>query len=434
VEQTYFPSKAYMTLQGKPVVTNFNIDLSYSIDWNQVTQSLATQPAFVFQNNDGFSHVLSDGSYSWVMPTTSDFGMNYLASFYNTGMTRQTEETVGASYKGFNDTLASWGSNRIMKQQCGQTWLQTFSKANSLYSSGNQLSALQLVTWNDYEEGTEIESGIDNCVNITASVTGNSLQWKIDGDESTIDHYVPYVSVDGQNLMSIGEFVPGTGSVNLCSYSISDGSYTLFVQAIGKPSMTNRMSAGVTATVACGNGTTTGSGSGSASGLTIGTDPSRMTIASGNSGTLTVSVAPTSGSFNNTVALTCSGLPSGLNCSFSPGSVTPGVNGATSLLTVSSSPVAAAAHTGERRSFFFANWLVSFGMFGILFGCKVDRRRMIQALGTCAMIAVILGALSCGGNTNSPTNIVSPQKTYVVTVNGNAGSIQLSTAVTVTVQ
>jgi len=29
VEQTYFPSSAYMTLAGRPVVTNFNIDLSY---------------------------------------------------------------------------------------------------------------------------------------------------------------------------------------------------------------------------------------------------------------------------------------------------------------------------------------------------------------------------------------------------------------------
>ena len=44
-----------------------------------------TNPLFVFQNNGGFTHALSAGSYSWVMPTTTDYGMSYLTSFYNTG-------------------------------------------------------------------------------------------------------------------------------------------------------------------------------------------------------------------------------------------------------------------------------------------------------------------------------------------------------------
>ena len=33
IEQTYFPSPAYMTQQGRPMVTNFNIELSYTVDW-----------------------------------------------------------------------------------------------------------------------------------------------------------------------------------------------------------------------------------------------------------------------------------------------------------------------------------------------------------------------------------------------------------------
>src|SRR6267378_3129587 len=59
VEQKYFSSPAYMTDQGRPVVTNFNIDLAYSIDWNAVNAALSTHPLFLFQNNSGFSHVLS---------------------------------------------------------------------------------------------------------------------------------------------------------------------------------------------------------------------------------------------------------------------------------------------------------------------------------------------------------------------------------------
>src|SRR5579863_8189647 len=251
IEQTYFPSSAYMKWQGKPVVTNFNIDLSYSVNWDDVTAALSSQPVFLFQNNDGFSNALSSGSYSWVMLTAADYGMYYLSSFYDTGLPLENEQTVGASYKGFNDTLASWGSNRIMGQQCGQTWLRTFSEVNGLYNSGKQLAALQLVTWNDYEEGTEIESGINNCLSVAASSSGNSLQWNVNGDESTVDHYVAYVSTDGQNLMSLGTAYPGTGSVNLCSYSLSNGSYISYVQAVGKPSIANQMSGAVKLRLNC---------------------------------------------------------------------------------------------------------------------------------------------------------------------------------------
>ncbi len=188
VEQKYFSSPAYMTDQGRPVVTNFDIDLAYSIDWNALNAALSTHPLFLFQNNSGFSHVLSGGSYSWVMPTASDYGLSYLASFYGAGIS-SGEQVVGAAYKGFNDSLAAWGSHRIMGQQCGQTWLKTFSEINGLYNSTKSLPALQLVTWNDYEEGTEIESGIDNCFSVSAAVSGTSLNWTPQGDEGTVDHY-----------------------------------------------------------------------------------------------------------------------------------------------------------------------------------------------------------------------------------------------------
>ena len=117
----------------------------------------------IFQDNGGFSHVMSDGSYSWIMPWANDYGLGYLTSFYDTGLAFAQKQTMGAAYIGFNDKLASWGSERFMDQQCGKTWLQTFSKANGLYNSGKQLPYLQLVTWNDYEEGTQIETGVSDC-------------------------------------------------------------------------------------------------------------------------------------------------------------------------------------------------------------------------------------------------------------------------------
>lgn len=252
LEHEYFPSSAYLNIGGQPVVTNFNIDDQYSVDWEAANGALKVPPRFLFQDNGGFSHAMSDGSYSWVMPEASNYGLGYLSNFYYAGLGFSDKETMGAVYKGFNDALASWGSGRVMGQQCGQTWLQTFSQVNSIYSQGIQLPYLQLVTWNDYEEATEMESGIDNCFSLQASVSGNSLQWAINGDERTIDHYTVYASTDGENLAKLAETQPGTHSVDLCSLNIPAGNFQLFVQAAGKPSMANRMPGPVNYTSQCG--------------------------------------------------------------------------------------------------------------------------------------------------------------------------------------
>lgn len=428
IEQTYFPSPAYMREQGRPVVTNFNIDLSYTVDWTAANAALATQPLFLFQNNDGFTHVLSGGSYSWVMPTTIDYGMSYLTSFYDAGIPLTGEQTVGASYKGFNDSLASWGSNRIMGQQCGQTWLQTFSEIKSLYNSGKQLSALQLVTWNDYEEGTEIESGISNCFTLSAGVSGNTLNWTTKGDTTTIDHYVPYISTDGQNLMVLEDVNAGTSSLNLCSYSIPTGNYILYVQAVGKPAITNQISAPVNFTSKCGGGsaqTTT---------LTFGTSPSSMTIASGESATVTVTAAPQSGAFNRAIALSCSGLPKGLTCLFAPASITPGGSAANSVLTISAASSVAMNHEATGSKSILASCWFSFGAFGLFFIGKVQRKQVGRALSACLIAAVIVACMSCGGTTSAPVTPTGADTSYSVTVNGSSGTVQLSTTITVTVR
>src|SRR6201993_2898881 len=430
VEQTFFPSPAYLRQQGRPVVTNFAIDDSYTMDWPTVNAALSTQPLYLFQNNGGFSHVLSDGSYSWVMPTTNDYGKSYLASFYDTGMPYSKEQTVGAAYKGFNDSLASWGSGRIMGQQCGQTWLQSFSEINNLYNSGKQLSAVQLVTWNDYEEATEIESGINNCLSLSAAVSGASLQWAVKGDPSTVDHYVAYISTDGQNLMALANVNAATSSLNLCSYPIPNGSYTLYVQAVGKPSIVNQMSGPVTFSAGCqtsttGAGTTTG-----ATSLTFGTNPSALTITSGASGNVTVTAAPNSGSFNSAIVLGCSGLPQNLACSFSPASITPGGGAVSSVLTIAAATVTATGHR-ERNTVLIATWLVSFGLFGLTLIGKVERKRIVTLLGVCVLAAMIVGGTSCGGGSKTISSVVNTPvvgaAAYTITVQGSSSSVQVST-------
>lgn len=240
VLQHYSASPAYATWNGKPLITEFDLDKHYTLDWKAIKAATSSNIAWIFQSSGGFTHPVSSGSYSWMNATSTVFGMDYLTNFYNAAMKAPQQMAWGAGYKGFNDTLASWSLNRVVGQQCGQTWLQTFSKVNSYYNSGNQLPILQLVTWNDYEEGTELESGIDNCLSVSASISGTLLQWNVKGNENTIDHYVVYFSSNSQSLVELDQPAVGVHAIDLGPYRLPSG--TLFVQAVGRPSIKNQMS------------------------------------------------------------------------------------------------------------------------------------------------------------------------------------------------
>ncbi len=72
--------------------------------------------------------------------------------------------------------------------------------------------------------------------------------------------------------------------------------------------------------------------------FSLSTAPTSFSVSAGQSGTSTMTFTATNG-FNAPVTLTCSGLPSGANCSFVPPSVVPGPTPATSTLTVTTTAV-----------------------------------------------------------------------------------------------
>jgi PKD repeat protein len=168
----------------------------------------------------------------------------YYDYFYKIAATYPGMITFGDGSKGFNDVLASWTQNRVVDQQCGQTWLNTLADSGKFYSSTKQLPYLQIATWNDYEEGTSIESGIDNCLSVSASMSGSTVQWQLAGAglENTIDHYSVFISLDGQNLMPLSDVATGTYALDLSQYGLGPAAYTVYVKAVGKASLKNQMS------------------------------------------------------------------------------------------------------------------------------------------------------------------------------------------------
>ena len=245
INATYASSPAYMRINGQPVIFTFDTENLPNINWTTVMANVQGNPKIVLRNDQGFRISFASGSYAWVAinkANQDDWGQAYLDDFYATSRSYPNEVVYPGVWKGFNDTLASWSENRIMSQNCGQVWLETFNKMNRYFSTITQPQAAQLVTWNDYEEGTEIETGIDNCVSVSGAMSGSVLAWAISGQENTIDHYSVFISLDGQNLMKLADVAAGTHQLDLGTFGLAPANYTLYVKAIGMPSMLNKMS------------------------------------------------------------------------------------------------------------------------------------------------------------------------------------------------
>ena len=112
---------------------------------------------------DGFYAWVNPGKQGW-QPNGSDWGQQYLDNFYKTMVTQYPDKiAVGAAWPGFNDSKASWSRNRKMDSRCGQTFNDTLRMFRRYYTPEHQLPFLMIETWNDYEEGTDIEKGVDTC-------------------------------------------------------------------------------------------------------------------------------------------------------------------------------------------------------------------------------------------------------------------------------
>ncbi len=236
-------SSAYVRFQDRPAVFFFGLE-KYPIDWRRVHQSLPLQPLFFFRNSGTFANPDAEGAYSWIAPETvgsSDpMAMQYLERFYSKAHASD-KIAMGSAYKGFDDAEAGWGKGRVIDAQCGQTWLATFALVGRFYSSRHQLPALIIPTWNDYEEGTEIESGIDNCVAVRASISERNLSWSISGRENTLDH-VAILARNPSGWSELTKLPAGSGTIALRDLHLGPGTTNLCVQAIGKPSLVNHSS------------------------------------------------------------------------------------------------------------------------------------------------------------------------------------------------
>jgi hypothetical protein len=327
-------------------------------------------------------------------------------------------------------------------QNCGQTWLDTFTEIGKYYSASGQLENLQLVTWNDYEEGTALEMGIDNCVSIAGSASASLVSWTITGSENTLDHYTVYISSDGQNLMPVTDVATGTHQLDLSQFGFPQGAYTVYVKAVGRPSIKNHMSAAISYTSTGGGGNTPvegASGGGvTASSGNVTASPASLTVASGKSGTMTVTLSPSS-AFTGSASLGCAGLPAGVTCNFANTTVALGTAPVSTTLTISvgaASTASLAPHSGM-----FAFWLPGLGLGMVVAGKQRRSRKFWIGLVLLVLIAAIV-CVGCGGvagtkaattgtGTAAATGVAPG--TYPITIQATVGAAQQTTTATLVV-
>jgi hypothetical protein len=141
---------SYLRYQGRPVIFIFPKGLN--TDWRRVRQYF-----------DGFYAWVHPGREGW-RPDGSNWGRSYLEGFYRDMSAKHEDKlAVGAAWPGFDDSRASWSRNRRMDPRCGKTFAESLRLFRRYYSDERPLPFLLIVTWNDYEEGTAIERGLQQC-------------------------------------------------------------------------------------------------------------------------------------------------------------------------------------------------------------------------------------------------------------------------------
>lgn len=161
-------------------------------------------------------------------------------------------------------------------------------------------------------------------------------------------------------------------------------------------------------------------------GITGSLTPSSATIAAGSSGNFAVSMNATGG-FAGQLALSCSGVPSGMACTFNPPQVSVAANGiASSTLTVNVASQPTVTMAPGRRQ----NWPLPLSREALLIAASllaafaVKRHRFASAAGLASLAAVLVlavGLISCGGATTTSNPGTGATATATTGTTGTGG-------------
>lgn len=170
----YFNQSEYIKISGQPLLMTFGPQTFQSAaEWTNIFSVLATKPKFLtLWNESSEAGANAAGEYSWVyqndVPHTT-----HLDNFYNKVF---SGIKMGSVYPGFKDFYEEGGAGDgyfLIEHNGTETFESTLEKALD-----SDVNYIQLVTWNDYGEGTMIEPTMEfgyDFLNILQASLGTSL-------------------------------------------------------------------------------------------------------------------------------------------------------------------------------------------------------------------------------------------------------------------
>lgn len=259
LQSQYFADANYGQQSTKSILMFFNVRSRLS-SANMIAAKAATTGSTAFWIDEGISHVAEawvDGTFDWAHDyhhgewTGADPHNLAAVSAYIAAAISSGKPYMVGLCMGFNGTTTrdpNWSDGKHLPQSNGACFLDIAATIEGAIDSA--CMGVQLITWNDYKEGTPVVLGIQNNIAVAATLVTDDLNWTASGgtgDESTIAHYQIWQTLDnGLNLIPVAQVNTGVGTFDLTTVVLVAGkTYKLYVEAVGKPCIRNHFSNGV---------------------------------------------------------------------------------------------------------------------------------------------------------------------------------------------
>jgi hypothetical protein len=156
MEKNYFDDKNYIKVNGKPLLLNFGpIVLQTPAEWTNVFNTLTAKPSFItLWDQSVEAGENASGEYAWVYKNST-----YLTNFY-TNTKPKLSVAIGSAYPGFKDFYAQGGGGAAIGWTIEHNNGATLDETLAMAKNAN-LNYLQLITWNDFGEGTMFEPTVE---------------------------------------------------------------------------------------------------------------------------------------------------------------------------------------------------------------------------------------------------------------------------------
>jgi len=160
------------------------------------------------------------------------------------------------------------------------------------------------------------------------------------------------------------------------------------------------------------------------------------TVSPGQAATFAIDVLPQQGAFNNSVSLSCAGLPAGASCTFTPNPLIPGAGPVNSTMTINTPAVVGSRAPGHtpRHMPIYASFLPVMGI-AVLAAARRGRRKALNISATClGLVLIVAAAQGCGGGGGAAKAVSSAATVSTIIVTGTSGSTAHTTNVTLTIR